>query len=737
MNRRGFLQISLTAAGGLLFQVPLSAIAQSKKGGELAGGYIEITPENQIIIGAPNPEIGQGIRTALPMLIAEELGVPYRLVTVRQLPLTYLEGDEGPRPKFPGQGAGGSWSVVSQWEPMRKAGAVARDVLTRAAAKRWGVSPDAIRFEGTSVVAPSGAKATFADLAPEAAMLDAAEDVALKSADRFTVIGTEAKDVDAKRIVTGAMDYAIDQSVAGAVSVTVIHSPRFESTAIKVDDSAARSIPGYVTSHIIEVPEDLPKLLLPWRGVAVVAEKHWQALEAAKKIQVEWSEGPYADETSESLLSQARTLLDSNPTHPIRADGDVPAAFADADSTHEADYELPYVSHAPMEPQNCVADVREDGCTIIAPVQFPTSANYYLRDLLGLTAEQIDIHIPRMGGGFGRRLTVDHVVEGALISKQLGRPVKVIWSRTDDLRNDFYRPGGIHRLRASIKNNAVSGWQYHVASPSKYYGRSTVEPQDLWKAEIFPDDFPAALIPNLSLDWYEVKSGAFRGSWRAPASVANAFAVECFVDELAQKMGKDPLELRLEILADTEELAYDGHGGPTWSPLRLAGVLRAAAEAAQWNQRSGNRPMGIAAHFTFGSYVAQVIELERHEDRWRVGACTGAIDCGLVVNPLGVRKQMEGGLVDGISTAMGLEVRVENGGVVNTNFNDYPLLRISAAPRDTNVVIIDSEHDPRGVGEPPIVPVAPALANAVFAATGTRMRRQPFLKHYPQAFGRA
>ena len=734
MNRRGFLQISLTAAGGLLFQVPLTAVANSKKGGELAGGYIEITPENQIIVGSPNPEIGQGVRTALPMLIAEELGVPYDLVTVRQLPLVYVEGEEGLEPKYPRQGAGGSWSVVSQWEPMRKAGAGARDVLLRAAAQRWSVATDQVRIDGAAVVGPGGKSITFAELAPDAAKLGAPEDVALKPTAAFTVIGSEAKDVDAERIVTGTMDYAIDQTVPEAVSATIIHAPRFDAVAESVDDSAARSVPGYFGSHIINVPEELPTLLLPWRGVAIVAEKHWQALEAAKKVQIAWSEGPHAKEDSQSLSDQAKSLLTSNPTHPVRSDGDVLKAFAEADATLEADYELPYVSHAPMEPQNCVADVRDDSCTIIAPVQFPTSANYYLRDLLGLAADQIDIHIPRTGGGFGRRLTVDHVVEGALVSKQLGRPVKIIWSRTDDLRNDFYRPSGIHRLRASIQDDTVSGWQYHVASPSKYYGRSSVEPKDLWKAEIFPDDFPAGLIPNLSLDWYEVRSGAYRGSWRAPASVANAFAVESFVDELAAKLGKDPLELRLQILADKEELQYDGHGGPTWSPARLAGVLRAAAEAAQWSQRSGDRPMGIAAHFTFGSYVAQVIELERHKDGWRIGTCTGAIDCGLVVNPLGVRKQMEGGLVDGISTAMGLEVRVENGGVVNTNFNDYPLLRISAAPRDSKVVIVKSDEDPRGVGEPPIPPVAPALANAVFAATGIRMRRQPFLTHYPKAF---
>ena len=733
MSRRQFLVTTATAAGGLMLQLRAPRTMAATSGSVLAA-YIEITPDSRVIIGAPNPEMGQGVKTALPMLIAEELGVDWDQVEVRQLPLGLVPGADGMTRLYGGQGAGGSWSVRSRWEELRRAGASARDLLVRAAAARWEVSAATVELRGRQLVAGDGRTLTLGAVAAAAATLEPAVDVELTPPQEFRIIGHPTRDVDSRDIATGSIRYAIDHDYPDAIRATVVHCPWFDGSVGEVDDSAAKGTPGYRGYEVIRRPDDQNPYLMLADGVAVLADRHWQALAAADRLKVQWQRAPDG-ESSDSLLVQARQQLDAGGGQVVHETDSAQRGFETAAQVVDAEYELPYVAHAPMEPQNCIADFRPEGLRIIGPIQMPLSCHRMLTEVLSIPPESIEIELPRLGGGFGRRLTSDHVMEATLLSKQLGKPVKVIWSRPEDLQHDFYRPGGVHRLKAGLDaDGRVVAWQHQIASPSKYYRRPRMPTEDYWKSEFFPDDFPAALVPALRLEYFPVASRAFRGSWRAPASVANAFSVQSFVDEIAQATGADPLALRLSLLEPGRELKYDGHGGPVWHTGRLINVLKIAAEQAEWSQRSKQRPMGIAGHFTFGSYVAHVVELEPTSSGWRVARVTGAIDCGRIVNPLGVTRQMEGGIVDGLSTALELEIRIEDGRTVTTNFGDYPLLRIGQSPRDIQVHLVNSDAEPFGVGEPPIPPVAPALANAVFAATGVRMRKQPFRRHYPEVW---
>jgi isoquinoline 1-oxidoreductase beta subunit len=408
-------------------------------------------------------------------------------------------------------------------------------------------------------------------------------------------------------------------------------------------------------------------------------------------------------------------------------DGDVDAALDLAADSLEAEYFVPYASHAPMEPQCCVVHVRDDGADVIAPTQSPSGASRMVNRLTGLDRMAINVHMTRLGGGFGRRLTVDYVAEATLVSMAVKRPVKLQWTSEDDLRHDFYRPCGLHRLRASLDDSGqLTGWRHQLASPSKYYRRANVEADKMWTAELYPDDPPRRLLPNVQLQYYSMDSGVPRGSWRAPAHYANAFAVQSFIDELAHRQGEDPLAFQLQLLGESRDLPYEQHGGPVFNPGRLAGVLKLAAEKAGWGKPlPAGRGRGIAGHFTFGGYAAYVVEVTVSAGQLRVDRVVGAIDCGLAVNPNHVIAQMESGIHDGISTALRLEITVEAGRIQQDNFHNYPLARLRDAPREVENHIVDSPHPPSGVGEPPISPLAPALTNAIFAATGQRIRELP------------
>jgi isoquinoline 1-oxidoreductase beta subunit len=432
-------------------------------------------------------------------------------------------------------------------------------------------------------------------------------------------------------------------------------------------------------------------------------------------------------ESTESFWRQAEELLAGDGQR-VRDDGAFDEAMTAASRVVSARYEVPFVSHSPMEPQNCIVHVREDGAHVIAPTQSPSGANRAVAGVTDLPRESIHVEMTMVGGGFGRRLTNDFVAEAAMISSRTGTPVKLQWSREDDLQHDFYRPSGLHELRAAIgPEGEITAWTHRLASAGKYYRRPNVKPEEQYAAELYVDDFPANIIENLRMEWFEVKSGVPRGSWRAPAHTANAFAVQSFLDEIAHATGKDPLALRLELYGQNRALPYGQHGGPEFNPWRLSRLLKhVAARIGLQRPRPKGRGVGIAAHFTFGGYGAHAVEVTVSAGgELKIERIIAAVDCGVVVNPMGVEAQLQGGTIDGLSTALNLEITVDKGQIQQSNFHNYRLLGLSGVPVDFETHILPYGDTPTGMGEMGLPSLAPALANAIFKASGVRIRKLP------------
>ena len=726
-SRRRFLQVSLTAAGGLMvgLELPRSVLASAASD---LNTFVRIEPDGVIVIGISQPDMGQGMYSTLSMLIAEELDADWTKVTVRQLPLMLTRDADGNIAwASVSQGAGGSTSVVELYRPLREFGAGARHLLLRAAADEWQVPLAELETEpGIVVHRASARRAPYAELAAAAAQLEPdADPPALKPPEKFRLIG---KDVTAKGvtdIVSGKAGYGIDVHEPGMRYAVIARCPYFDGGIRNVDDSAARKIAGVLDVVTIPGPEPGADYSTMAPGVAVVADSTWAAMKGRDALEIEWDEGPHRSETTASLDAACQAALDNGKGLVVRDDGDFDAAIDAAATPVTRRYRVPYVHHATMEPQNCFAHVTGERCTVIGPLQMPSSASRLIADLTGLDRLNIDIRMTRLGGGFGRRLTSDYAAEAVLVSKAAGVPVKVTWTREDDMAHDFLRPGGWHELTATLGDDGrPAAWRHRVASPSKYYRRADAT---LWESEIYTDDPPAGLVDTLRYEYFAMNSGAWRGSWRAPAHTVNAFVVQSFLDELAFEAGQDPLDYRLRLLGAARDLPYSNHGGPTWNPGRLAELLRVAAKNAGWGKKlPPGEGLGLAGHFTFGGYVAWVAHVKVGDaGDLRVLKLTGAVDCGLAVNPNGVRAQMEGGACDALSTALGEELTIEGGRHRETNFHQYRLMRIDQAPEDIEVHIVNGSTEPAGLGEPPVPPLAPALTNAIFAATGQRIRHLP------------
>ena len=723
LDRRSFIRIGASAAGGLLVSVVLPETGRaSERPGRVPravtltakiGAYVEIQRDGIVIIAAKNPEIGTGTRTALPMIIAEELDVAWRSVRVVQAPV---------HPIFGGQFTGGSTGVSANWSALRRAGAAARYALVAAAAARWQVDPASCRTANGTVIHPATHRRLgYGDLAADAGSVTVPADVPLKRPADFRLLGTRVPNVDVGPIARGTQRFGLDVSRPGMVIAALTHAP-FGARVASVDDSAALAVPG--VRRVVRIAPRANRTELR-ESVAVIADHTWAAFEGKRALRVTWSDVSTPDATTESLSAAFRGALE-RPGERIRDDGDVDAALGSAARTLDVVYEIPFVAHVPMEPVNYTAEVRGDRVELWGPTQDPVDARDLVAQVVGVPPGNVTVHMERSGGGFGRRLMVDYAAEAAFLAKEIGAPVQVVRSREDDLQHDYYRPAGLHRVRAAIDaRGAPVAWAQHLANTSRYAfaGRS-----DAVKSELYADDFPAQCLPNVRLEYTSVASVIPTGAWRATLHSANAFVVQSAVDELAHLAGQDPLAFRLAMLGSPRQLRYADHGGPVLDTGRLAGVLRLAAERAGWDKPVGaGRGRGIAAHFTFGSYVAHVAEVSVDSTgRPRVHRIIAAVDCGAIVNASGAEAQVQGGVIDGLSAALYGRITVDRGRVRESNFDNYRLTRMRDVPA-IDVHFVRSAEAPSGLGEPPVSPVAPAIANAIFALTGRRVRSLPLV----------
>lgn len=736
-SRREFLKFTAAGGAGLVvgIYVPnttglLGTSDDSKD--FVPNAYVEISPSNEVRLWVARSEMGQGVRTGLMMILADELDADWQKIKIEQGNWDLKYGD---------MTTGGSFSVRSSWDPLRQAGAAARAMLISAAAGWWKVSAKECSTRDSAVFHDKSKRSlTYGELAPTAAALPVPKDSPLKTPKEYRLIGTKKDRVDGPYIVVGEAHYGIDTKVEGMKVCVIARPPVLGGKVKSFDATRALAVPG--VRKVFEVP---PVELQPlfgeergpnsghqhylWGGVAVVADSTWQAMAGRKALKVEWENGPGADESTEKQRAALADLLKS-PGKELKKIGDPDAAFSSAAKTVEADYETPFVAHAPMEPPNCTASVTDGKCEVWAPTQNPGGMAASLASVLQIPPSAITIHITLIGGGFGRRLNIEYGVEAAVVSKSAGAPVKVIWTREDDIRHDYYRPITHHRLRAALDaQNRVVGWSQHVAAPSTDGTYLGGEVPDTVGTELAGVGLPNGAVPNYKLEQSFLHTAVLRGYWRAVDTNWNSFAVQGFIDEVAAAAEKDPLEMRREIIRTSAKPTAEQDNDNT-GPVnveRLIAVLDLAAKNANWGKPlptgSGR---GIAGLYAFGTYVAQVAEVTVAKDgSVKVDRVVCAIDCGQVVNPDMVKAQVQGGVVFGLSAALFEEITVEDGQIQQANFDTFPVLRINDAPR-VEVHIVESHETPGGIGEPGVPSAAPAVANAIFAATGKRLRRLPF-----------
>ena len=735
-SRREFLKSSAAGGAGLLVAFYLPGIAARADAAEQSfkvNSYIFIDPQGDIRLVVTRSEMGQGVRTALAMILAEELDADWSRVKIEQ-------GDCDP--EYGDMTTGGSMSIRSTWDPLRKAGASARDMLLTAAAETWGVKKDECSASGGSVIEhkKSGRKASYGELAVRAAAVPVPKDVPLKEAKDYRIVGTPRARVDGQHIVIGEAHYGIDTKVPGMLFAVVARPPVFGGKVRKFDASRALAVPG--VKKVFEVAAvEMPPLFgeerkpdsghqhYLWGGVAVVAESTWQAIAGRRALAVDWDNGPGAEESTEKQRAALAELL-KTPGKELKKIGEPDAVVASAAKTVEADYETPFLAHMTMEPVNCTASLRDGKCEVWAPTQNPNGMATALASVLNLPQSALTIHITLIGGGFGRRLCIDYGVEAALISRSAGAPVKVIWTRDDDIRHDYYRPISHHRLRAGVDaQGQVTSWLHHIAAPSTDSTFLGGEVPDTGGTEIAGTGLPNGTVPNYLLQQSFLHTAVPRGYWRAVDTNWNHFAVQSFIDEIAAATGKDPLALRRQLIATKQKPAgaSDNEGETPVNVDRLLGVLNLVAEKSDWGKPlPAGRGRGIAGLYGFGSYVAHVAEVTVAKDgTLRVDRVVVAVDCGQVINPDLVAAQIEGGVVFGLTSALYDEITIQNGQVQQSNFDNYPMLRIADMPK-VEVHLVPSHEPPGGIGEPGVPSTAPAVANAIFAATGKRLRRLPF-----------
>lgn len=691
VSRRNFLRVSMIAGGGML--VGFSTLGKDEKAALdetpfSPNVFIKIAPDGKITLVSPNPEIGQGVKTSLVMLIAEEMNVDWQKIQVEIAPLDA---------KYGSQTTGGSGAVRSRYTPLRQAGATARVLLIAAAADTWGVAAaDCYAENGFVVNKIAGKKLSFGELATKAASMPVPANVPLKDPKEFKIIGTRVKDVDSQAIVTGKPLFGIDTRREGMLFAVVARPPAHGKKLQSFDDSAALKVTG--VKKIVQVKS----------SVAVLATSTWAAIKGRAALKINWEDAAKLESTADHDKA-FRELLSKPAATPNRNDGDVDTAMASASKVLDVYYEVPVLSHAQMEPLNFYADVRDGKAELYGPTQVPQNLVATVARELNIPPANITLGLPRQGGGFGRKLRPDNGVEAALISQAAQCPVQVQWTREDDMQNDFYRASGMFRFKAAIKDGNLEAWQQSFACLSN--GRS-------------PDTYPAGALKNLRIESHSLPTNIPTGPWRAPTHNVQAFANECFMDEVATELKKDPVAFRLELLKKAKEQPV---GRLSYDPDKFISVIELVAKMCNWDKTPANTYRGFSTWFSFNSYVAQVVEIRMEKGKPQVTKVYSAVHCGRVVNLSGAENQVQGAVVDGLGHAMYTKLTFQNGAAVQTNFGPYNFVRMRNTPLDVVVGFVPSEENPTGLGEPGLPPIAPALANALFAATGKRFRRMPFV----------
>lgn len=695
-SRRGFIKLGLTAGGGLVLGFTMNnafASIENVSDGVAAdlvnfNSYLSISPDDVITIFSPNPELGQNIKTSFPMVVAEELDADWKKVKVVQAALDTK--------KYERQLTGGSGAVPHSWGRLRKAGATARHMLVEAAAKKWSTDASKLTTKNGFVIHPDGRKLSYGALATDAAGIPVPAEVKLKDPKDFKLIGTAVPNVDNNEMVTGKPLYGLDFYREGMLHAMIQRPPAFGTKIKSVDASAAKAMPGIVDVVTFK------------NNVAIVGKSTWEIMKARKVLLVEYEKDGNIESTSDHdrLFKE---MLERPDAMQRRKDGDVTAAFKSAAVIIKREYQCPFLSHSPMEPMNFFAHVKEDGVELVGPSQTPDAARNGTATLLGIPPEKITLELTRLGGGFGRRLKTDYVLEAAELSSIVKAPVKVTWSREDDMMGGSYRPAVRYRFEAALDANGnLIGYKLRGAGINA--GNSTRE-----------DNFPSGAVDNLLIESVEHQSPITTGAWRAPITNFLAFAEQAFLDEVALAAKKDPVQFRLELLDKAKQSPV---GAIRYDIDRMKGVINLVADKSGWGKRK-NLAQGFSVYFSHRSYVAQVAEVEMVNGNPILQKIYAASDCGIVINKSGARQQVTGGIVDGLGHALYGQVTFKEGKADQSNFNNYRLIRYKEVPQ-VEVHFMENTIDPTGLGEPALPPTGGAVANAIFKATGKRLYNQPF-----------
>lgn len=721
--RRDFIRKSMIAGGGLALGLYLDtaseALAQTKPSAGARSGdfkpnvYIRISTDGRVTLVSKQPEMGQGVKTSLPMVIAEELEVSWKDVVIVQGDLDSAYGR---------QVAGGSTSTPTNYEDFRRLGAAARTMLVEAAALTWGV-PAGECFAADNAVhhRPSKRKLGYGALAAKASTLPVPAESAmvLKNPDAYKLVGTRVGGVDNAAAVTGKPIFGSDLKLPGMLYAVYEKCPVFGGKVLSANLDAIKALPGVRDAFVIDGTSNINGLM---PGVAIVADSTWAAFSARKQLRVTWDEGKTADQSWAGFAAKAGELSKKPAAKTLRKDGDAAAALAKAAKSVEAAYVYPFVSHATLEPQNCTAHFSNGALELWVPTQNPAGGQEAVAATLGIPKDKITVHITRSGGGFGRRLSSDFVLEAAAIARKLPAPVKLVWTREDDMRHDHYRAGGFHFLRGGVDaGGKVVAWHDHFVTFANGDRLGS-------GAALSPDEFPGRWVEHCLLEQTAIDCGIPMGPWRAPGANVFSWVIQSFIDELAHAAGRDPLQFRLDLLGNRPEVPGTAAGGLAYNVSRMRNVLKAVAEKSGWGKKlPRGRGQGIAFQFSFRGYVAEVAEITVSKaGKLKVDRVVAVCDIGAqIVNPGGAESQVQGAIIDGLGTLMFQELGIERGRVVQGNYGDYPMIRMPDAPARIEVHFLKTPYPVTGLGEPPLPPLAPAVCNAIFAATGKRVRQLP------------